>query len=115
MAEPAAPQGPKSPAAPPDGEPPLPPTGWQKFKRALLGGPKDIDDPELFHALSLAAFLAWVGLGADGLSSSSYGPEEAFKNLGEHQYLAVFLALLTAFTVVIIAASYAKIIENFLF
>jgi amino acid transporter len=115
MADPAAPQGPKSPAAPPDGEPPLPPTGWQKFKRVLLGGPKDIEDPELFHALSLAAFLAWVGLGADGLSSSSYGPEEAFKNLGEHQYLAVFLALLTAFTVIIIAAAYSKIIEHFPF
>ncbi|HEY2028373.1 MAG TPA: APC family permease [Myxococcales bacterium] len=81
----------------------------------MLGGPKDIADPDLFHALSLAAFLAWVGLGADGLSSSSYGPEEAFKNLGEHQYLAVFLALLTAFTVIIIAAAYSKIIEHFPF
>ena len=33
-------------------------------------------------------FLAWVGLGADGLSSSAYGPEEAFRALGEHTYLA---------------------------
>ena len=88
---------------------------WQRLKRAVLGGPKNIQDPELFHALSLAAFLAWVGLGADGLSSSSYGPEEAFKNLGEHQYLAVFLAGLTAFTVIIIAAAYSKIIEHFPF
>jgi amino acid transporter len=106
---------PEGPPEDPDQEPPLPPTGWQKFKRAVLGGPKDIADPDLFHALSLAAFLAWVGLGADGLSSSSYGPEEAFKNLGEHQYLAVFLALLTAFTVIIIAAAYSKIIEHFPF
>lgn len=112
MGQPAPPEGPPED---PDQEPPLPPTGWQKFKRALLGGPKDIADPDLFHALSLAAFLAWVGLGADGLSSSSYGPEEAFKNLGEHQYLAVFLALLTAFTVIIIAAAYSKIIEHFPF
>ena len=113
MADPAPSPAPGS--APPPPEPPLPPTSWQKFKRALLGGPKDIQDPELFHTLSLAAFLAWVGLGADGLSSSSYGPEEAFKNLGEHQYLAVFLALLTAFTVIIIAAAYSKIIEHFPF
>jgi amino acid transporter len=112
MGQPAPPAGPPED---PDQEPPLPPTGWQKFKRTLLGGPKDIADPDLFHALSLAAFLAWVGLGADGLSSSSYGPEEAFKNLGEHQYLAVFLALLTAFTVIIIAAAYSKIIEHFPF
>ena len=49
--------------------------------------------------MSLVAFLAWVGLGADGLSSSAYGPEEAFKALGEHRYLAVFLALMIAATV----------------
>src|SRR5437762_4758210 len=96
-------------------EPPLPPTQWQRLKRALLGGPKDIQDPLLFQHISLAAFLAWVGLGADGLSSSAYGPEEAFKNLGEHQYLAVFLAALTALTVLILAASYSKIIEHFPF
>lgn len=113
MADPAPPVAPSS--APPPPEPPPPPTRWQKFKRALLGGPKDIQDPQLFHTLALAAFLAWVGLGADGLSSSSYGPEEAFKNLGQHQYLAVFLALLTAFTVIIIAAAYSKIIEHFPF
>jgi hypothetical protein len=42
--------------------------------------------------LTLIPFLAWVGLGADGLSSSAYGPEEAFRHLGEHTYLAVLLA-----------------------
>src|SRR3954451_15721667 len=89
--------------------------GLEKVRRLVLGKPKDIEDPKLFHALSLAAFLAWVGLGADGLSSSAYGPEEAFKNLGQHQYLAVFLAALTAFTVLVIAAAYSKIIEHFPF
>src|SRR5213082_3183029 len=115
--EPPAPQPAPSSVPPPSGPelPPTPPTGWQKFKRVLLGGPKDIEDPQLFHALSLAAFLAWVGLGADGLSSSSYGPEEAFKNLGNHQYLAVFLALATGLTVLIISAAYSKIIEHFPF
>ena len=99
--------------SPPEGQ--VPRTRWQRIKRTLLGGPKDLQDPELFHSLSLAAFLAWVGLGADGLSSSSYGPEEAFKNLGHHTYLAVFLAALTALTVIIIAAAYSKIIEHFPF
>jgi amino acid transporter len=65
--------------------------------------------------VSLVAFLAWVGLGADGLSSSSYGPEESFKALGGHVALAPFLALATAFTVVIIAAAYSRIIEHFPF
>src|SRR5437764_758564 len=103
------------PPSQPDQEPQLPPTRWQKLKRAPLGGPKDIQDPLLFQHISLAGFLAWVGLGADGLSSSAYGPEEAFKNLGEHQYLAVFLALATGLTVLIISAAYTKIIEHFPF
>src|SRR5712691_4984497 len=117
MEQPAPSPGPSSvppPASePPPSEPPL--SGWQKFKRVLLGRPRDLEDPRLFHTLSLAAFLAWVGLGADGLSSSSYGPEDAFKNLGEHQYLAVVLALLTALTVFTISAAYSKIIEHFPF
>jgi amino acid transporter len=70
-------------------------------------------DPRIFHHVSLAAFLAWVGLGADGLSSSAYGPEEAFKALGSHAYLAVWLALLTAITVCLISLAYSKVIELF--
>ena len=48
----------------------------------ISGPPKNLRDPRLFHSLSLIAFLAWVGLGSDGLSSSCYGPEEAFLALG---------------------------------
>jgi amino acid transporter len=116
MEQPAPSPGRSSVPPPSEPPPPGPPLSrWEKFKRVLLGRPKDLEDPRLFHTLSLAAFLAWVGLGADGLSSSAYGPEEAFKNLGEHQYLAVFLALLTALTVFIISAAYSKIIEHFPF
>src|SRR5436190_275110 len=119
MQQPAPLPGPSTTPPPPtpSSEPPLPPpsTRWQRFKRIVLGGPKDIQDPQLFHTLSLAAFLAWVGLGADGLSSSAYGPEEAFKNLGSHQYLAVFLAIATGVTVLVISAAYTKIIEHFPF
>jgi amino acid transporter len=79
----------------------------------LIGPPRDVRDPSIFHRLSLVAFLAWVGLGSDGLSSSCYGPEEAFLALGHHQYLAVFLALLMALTVFIISASYAQTIDQF--
>ncbi len=99
-------------------EPPSPPprlSRTQRVKRLLLGGPKNLRDPKLFHHLALAAFLAWVGLGADGLSSSAYGPQEAAKNLGTHAYLAVFLALATAFTVMIISAAYSRVIEHFPF
>ncbi len=79
----------------------------------LIGPPRDIRDPQVFHNLSLVAFLAWVGLGSDGLSSSCYGPEEAFLALGHHQYLAVFLAMLMALTVFVISASYSQTIDLF--
>jgi amino acid transporter len=52
-------------------------------------------------------------LGADGLSSTSYGPEEAFRTLGQHTYLAALLALVVAATVCIISAAYSRIIEDF--
>jgi amino acid transporter len=79
----------------------------------LIGPSRDIHDPNVFHRLSLVAFLAWVGLGSDGLSSSCYGPEEAFLALGHHQYLAVFLAMLMALTVFVISASYSQTIDLF--
>jgi len=75
--------------------------------------PKDPLDPQVFHQISLIAFLAWVGLGADGLSSSAYGPEEAYLALGEHFFLALPLAVLMAVTVFVISASYSQIIELF--
>src|SRR6266571_109266 len=61
----------------------------------------------------LRAFLAWVGLGADGLSSSCYGPEEAFRALGEHKHFGLYLAMATAITVFIIAVAYNQVIELF--
>ncbi len=89
------------------------PSLLQKVRRTLIGGPKNIKDPSLFHKLALIPILAWIGLGADGLSSAAYGPEEAFKALGRHTYLAIFLALATALTVFIISYAYSRIIEYF--
>jgi amino acid transporter len=84
-----------------------------KIRDTLIGRPRDIKDPSLFHKLALIPLLAWIGLGADGLSSASYGPEEAFKALGRHTYLALFLALATALTVFVISYAYSRIIEYF--
>lgn len=83
------------------------------LKKILFGKPKDLRDRSIFHHLSLIPLLAWVGLGADGLSSSAYGPEEAYKALGSHVYLAVLLALMTGATVFIISSAYRRIIEAF--
>ncbi len=87
--------------------------GKRTLANLFIGPPRDVRDPGIFHSLSLVAFLAWVGLGSDGLSSTCYGPEEAFLALGHDQYLAVFLAVMTALTVFIISASYAQTIDLF--
>jgi amino acid transporter len=87
----------------------------RQLKRVVLGKPRDVQDPHTYHSISLVALLAWVGLGADGLSSSAYGPDEAFRALGPHAYLAVALAGATALTVLIIAVAYSQIIRRFPF
>ena len=85
----------------------------KKILQWIVGKPKDLRDARVFQHVSLAAFFAWVGLGADGLSSSAYGPEEAFRNLAGHTYLAIFLATATAVTVGVLCLSYSRIIERF--
>lgn len=86
---------------------------FTRIWRAVVGAPKEVSDPHLFHKMSLIPILAWVGLGADGLSSSAYGPEEAFRALGTHTYLAISLGVATAVTVFIISYAYSRIIEHF--
>ncbi len=83
------------------------------LRRAVIGDSINLADQSIFHKLSLVAFFAWVGLGADGLSSSCYGPAEAFLALGEHPFLSVFVALGTALTIFVISAAYSQIIELF--
>lgn len=84
-----------------------------KLRNFFLGKPRDPFDTETRKSLSLVAFMAWVGLGADGISSSCYGPEEAFLALGTHNSLAVYLAIATAFTVFVISYAYTQVIELF--
>ena len=84
-----------------------------KLKNIFIGRAKTLQDKSIFHKLSLVAFFAWIGLGADGISSSCYGPEEAFRNLVGHPMLAIFVALGTVFTIFIISSSYSQIIKLF--
>ena len=85
----------------------------ERARRVLIGKPLDPFDTGTRKHVALVAFLAWIGLGADGLSSACYGPAEAFLALGEHVHLAPWLALATAITVFIIAASYNQVIDLF--
>src|SRR5438445_320539 len=62
-AGPAASPGPESP-------PPLRPSGFQRLKRILLGKPKDLEDPQLFRHISLAAFAILVVLNLRGVKES---------------------------------------------
>jgi amino acid transporter len=85
----------------------------KKIREIILGKALDPLQSETRHSMALVAFLAWVGLGADGLSSSAYGPEETFRALGGHTHLGLYMAFATAVTVFIIALAYNQVIELF--
>ena len=85
----------------------------EKLKNIFIGKAKDVQDKSTFHKISLIAFFAWIGLGVDGISSSCYGPEEAFRHLQDHPSLAIFVALGTVFTIFIVASSYNQIVRLF--
>lgn len=86
---------------------------WKKIRNFLIGLPKNPFDASTRKSIALIAFLAWIGLGADGLSSSAYGPEQAFLALGVHYHLALYLAIVMAITVFIISLAYNQVIELF--
>lgn len=86
---------------------------FSDIKHFLVGKAKNPFDPSIFRRISLVALLAWVGLGADGLSSSCYGPEHAYLGLNGSGFLVVYLAIATALTVAVISLSYTQIIEEF--
>src|SRR5438094_443749 len=88
-------------------------TRYEKLRDLVIGAPLDPLSQRTRQHIALAAFLAWVGLGADGLSSSAYGPEEAFRALGAHTHLGLYMALATAITVFIISLGYNQVIELF--
>src|SRR5580692_4620862 len=82
-------------------------------KDVFIGRARNLSDKKIYHNMSLIALLAWVGLGADGLSSSCYGPEAAFMALKGHTHLSLFVAGASILTIVIICLSYSQIIEVF--
>ena len=84
-----------------------------RLKETIVGQPLNPFNPNILKHVSLIALLAWVGLGADGLSSTCYGPEEAYIALGTHTYLALYIAIATALTVFIISIGYNQVIELF--
>jgi amino acid transporter len=85
----------------------------KRIRRLIIGPPRDVSDPQIFHHVSLVVFLAWVGLGADPLSSSAYGPEEAYKQLGSHAHLSIILVAMMAVTITVIAIAYSNLIKHF--
>lgn len=85
----------------------------KNLKNIIIGKPLDAASPKVKEHIALIAVIAWIGLGADGLSSSAYGPEEAYLALGHHTSIAIYLAFATAFTVFLISFAYNQVIELF--
>jgi amino acid transporter len=86
---------------------------WNKCRHWMIGNAKSLDDSSLFHKVALIPVLAWVGMGADGLSSSAYGPEESFKVIQQNLYLVPFVVLASILTILIISVAYSRVIEHF--
>jgi amino acid transporter len=86
---------------------------FSELKRFLIGAPLNPFNPNTRKHIALIALLAWVGLGADPLSSSCYGPEEAYLALGGHSHLAIYISIMTVFTIFIISMGYNQVIELF--
>jgi len=85
----------------------------ERLKTLFIGKSRDLSDKKLFHHTSLIAVFAWVALGANGISSSCYGPEAAWGALKNHYYLGIFVAIASVITIYILTASYSQIIEAF--
>jgi amino acid transporter len=86
---------------------------WNRLRHFLIGKARSLEDSSLFHKVALIPVLAWVGMGADGLSSSAYGPEESFKVIQQHLYLVPFVVLASILTIFIISVAYSRVIEHF--
>ena len=84
-----------------------------KLREWVIGRPRDPLNPETRRHVALIAFFAWVGLGADGLSSACYGPEEAYVALGGNAHFGFYLAAATVITVFVISLAYNQVIELF--
>ena len=84
-----------------------------KISETLLGKRLDPFSGQTRQHIALIAFLAWVGLGADGLSSSCYGPKKHSWPSGDITILRLYMALATAITVFVIAIAYNQVIELF--
>lgn len=85
----------------------------KRLKEVFIGHPLNPFNTQAARHVSLIAFLAWVGLGADGLSSSCYGPEEAYIALGPYTHFSLYIAIATAITIFVISIGYNQVIELF--
>ncbi len=85
----------------------------ERIRKVFVGGARDLKDENIFEKVTLVALMAWIGLGSDGLSSSCYGPEEAYRALGNYHGMTIFIALAVVLTIAIISSSYSQIIKLF--
>ena len=86
---------------------------FKKLSRLIFGQAKNPFAHDVRQRIALVAVMAWIGLGSDGLSSANYGPEEAFKAISHAPMLGLYLAIMIAVTVFIIAGAYNQVIELF--
>src|SRR3546814_16519360 len=81
-------------------------------RRLIFGKKLDPFDPKTRKHIVLIELLAWIGLGADGLSSSCYGHEEALLAPGNNTPLTLYLAGATVPTDFLIPMAYNPLLNT---
>ena len=85
----------------------------KRIKQLLIGNPLNPFNPQILRHVSLVAFLAWVGLGADGFHHLVMVLKKLIYALGAHTHFALYIAIATAITVFVISLGYNQVIELF--
>ncbi len=88
-------------------------TLFDRIRHQFIGMPRNINEPSLFHKISLIP--SWHGsvLVLTACHRLLTGRRKPSEHLVPHTYLAIFIAIATALQVSIIAYAYSRIIEHF--
>src|SRR5262245_27003917 len=86
---------------------------FSKLRQFFFGAPLNPFSLRTRKHVALISLFAWIGLGADALSSSCYGPEQTYIALGANTPLALYIAIIMVATIFIIAIGYNQVVELF--
>ena len=85
----------------------------KRIKQLLIGSPLNPFNPQIMRHVSLVAFFAWIGLGADGLIFLNVWSRRSLHSTWSSYHFALYIAIATFVTVFVISLGYNQVIELF--